>query len=372
MKIACIIHSIDGGGAERVMASLASRLGIRGHAVTLVTLDDARNDRHDVDASVQRHPLGLMAESDGLRQKLFNTGRRIRAVRESMEAIRPDVILSFCDRTNILVLLACGRRSVPVVISERSDPAEQRLGAFWEFQRTRVYRRAARIIALTDTSASHLQSHSVSPVAVIPSAVGVPPHGLDREVARRNQRIVGVGRLEREKGFDRLIRAFATIAEQSPNWNLRILGEGSQRGELERLSDELGMGQRVSMPGWVRPVWNELAEATIFALPSHYEGFPSALLEAMAVGVPSVSVDCESGPRAIMTHQSDGLLIENNGPALSEGIQRMIDDPVLREEIGERGKSVVDRFGWDAMVDRYEQVLQEAYERFGGTGGASN
>jgi GalNAc-alpha-(1->4)-GalNAc-alpha-(1->3)-diNAcBac-PP-undecaprenol alpha-1,4-N-acetyl-D-galactosaminyltransferase len=359
VEIACIIHSLDGGGAERVMAGLASRLSRRSHQVTLITLDDATGGRHPVDASVARLPLDLMGESRGLWKKLVNTRHRVRVVAKAVDDLAPEVVLSFCDRTNILVLQATRGRKVPVVIGERSDPAKQQLGAFWEYQRRRTYRRADRIVALTDSSAATLQPLNEHRVEVIASAVDPPPRPSDRVAAAAKRRILGAGRLEYEKGFDRLIESFAIIAKDHPEWTLRILGEGSQRAALEQLARQLGVSDRVDLPGWVRPIWDQLSDATLFALPSRYEGFPSALLEAMSVGLPSVAVDCESGPRSIITHETDGLLVTDVPQALADGISRMINDPLRREQWGQRGMSVVNRFSWERMVDRYEAVLQE-------------
>jgi glycosyltransferase involved in cell wall biosynthesis len=358
LKIACIIHSLDGGGAERVMAGLVSRLSGRGHKVTLITLDDAKGDRHTVDASVDRLALDLMSESRGLLQKLINTRRRIHAVGRAIQEVAPQVVLSFCDRTNILVLQATSERSMPVVIAERSEPSQQTLGAYWEYQRRRTYRRAARIIALTESSAATLGPLSDQRVEVIASAVDPPPRSSNRGAAAANQSILGIGRLEHEKGFDRLIESFAILAPNHPKWKLRILGEGSQRETLEQLARDLGVSDRVEMPGWVTPIWDEIAASTIFALPSRYEGFPSALLEAMSVGVPSVAVDCESGPRSIITDEIDGLLVAGTPQGLADGIARMINDPRRREQWGQRGMSVVKRFGWERMLDQYEAVLQ--------------
>lgn len=360
MKIVCIIHSLDGGGAERVMAALASHLVLREHAVTLVTLDDGAVERHSVDDQVDRQRLDLMFESRGLAAKFFNTRNRVTAIRAAIRKHAPDVVLSFCDRTNILVLMAARTLDMPIVISERSDPSQQNLGTVWEYLRNHTYRNATSIIALTETSATHLRERFATTVKVIPSAVDLPPIQSDRESAIRNRRILGVGRLEHEKGFDRLIDAFATISASQPNWSLRILGEGSARASLEDQIRKLGLSQRATMPGWVRPVWDELAESTIFALPSRYEGFPSALLEAMACGVPSVAVDCPSGPRAVINDDQCGLLVPNDTTALSSGMVRLIDDAAFREQIGVVGKNVVDRFGWDIMVNAYEDALVAA------------
>jgi GalNAc-alpha-(1->4)-GalNAc-alpha-(1->3)-diNAcBac-PP-undecaprenol alpha-1,4-N-acetyl-D-galactosaminyltransferase len=360
VKIACIIHSLDGGGAERVMASLASRLAARQHAVTLITLDDGARDRHSVDADVVRRPLDMMCESRGLAAKFLHTRYRIKGLRAAILDEAPDVVLSFCDRTNILTLMAAKNLGIPVIISERSDPQQQSLGTIWEHLRTRTYRRATAIIALTETSARYLTERLGSAVDVIPSAVDAPPLESDREMAIRQRRIIAAGRLEHEKGFDRLVDAFAMIADKSPDWSLRILGEGSMRTSLEKQIRDHGLADRVTLAGWIRPIWDELAASTIFALPSRYEGFPSALLEAMAAGVPSIAVDCESGPRSIMGDSNGGLLVANDVAALADGIQQLIEDDGQREQLGADGKHVVERFGWDPMVDAYEAILCRA------------
>ena len=390
LNIACIIHSLDGGGAERVMAALASRLSQRSHEVTLVTLGDGRGDRHKLDASVQRHRLNLLFQKKGWLGKVAGNQRRVIELRSALTEISPDVVLSFCDRTNILAGFACPK-GVPLVLSERSDPAQQNLGRIWEWLRDQSYRRADHLIALSETSATHLRRRFSVPLSVIPSAVDLPPLRSDRVIAEANQLVMGIGRLEPEKGFDRLIRAFAQADFQSSGWRLRILGEGSCREALQKLSVELGVQDCVEFPGWVRPVWDELAAATMFVLPSRYEGFPSALLEAMVVGVPSIAVDCESGPRAILgerqskasvttdsergakygsstelaqDHLPGGLLVPNDIESMSDAMRLFMADSQTRERTGRQGIGVAAGFGWQELVDRYEAVLKRVVGNF--------
>lgn len=372
-----------------MMAALASRLSQRAHEVTLVTLGDGQGDRHQVDTAVQRRRLNLLFEQKGWLRKVVSNRRRVIELRETLSGIAPDVVLSFCDRTNILAGFACPK-SVPLVLSERSDPAQQKLGPIWEWLRDRSYRRADHLIALSATSAEHLEQRFSVPLSVIPSAVDLPPVRSDRAIAEANQLVMGIGRLEPEKGFDRLIRAFAQADYESSSWRLRILGEGSCRKALLELVQQLGLQGRVELPGWVRPVWDELAAATMFVLPSRYEGFPSALLEAMVVGVPSIAADCESGPRAILgeaksmiapvtfpgksEYEADpaelkqdqlpgGLLVPDDTASLSDAIRVFMADSRTREQTGRQGIEVAKGFSWEKMVTRYETVLDQAVKR---------
>ena len=358
LSIACCIHSLNGGGAERVMAGLTSRLAERGHRVSLITFDDGASDRHVIAPSVRRMPLALSADARGLLAKFRQVRARHHAIADAVERLRPDVVLSFCDRTNLDVLMATDPSGPPVVVCERSDPARQSLGPFWNAVRRHKYRQAATVVALTETSASYLRPFSKS-VTVIPSAVDRPPLTSDREQACARKRIAGVGRLEPEKGFDRLLIAFAQATSDDPSWQLVIYGEGTQRDALLAQAKSLGINDRLELPGWVRPLAEPLSQATLFCLPSRYEGFPSALLEAMSLGVPSLSVDCESGPRVIIDHGRDGWLVESSVEGLRGGIETLIADVRQREALGRAGIRIVDQFGWDTMVDRYEQLLRD-------------
>jgi len=208
------------------------------------------------------------------------------------------------------------------------------------------------------------------PVEVIPSAVKKPSVISDRSLAASSKRIIAVGRLEREKGFDRLLEAMAKLPPGCSDWDLVILGEGSARGALEQQIKSLGLSERVTMPGWVESIWDGLSKATFFVLPSRYEGFPSALLEAMAIGLPCVAVDCESGPRAVIKDPKWAMLVPNRIDSLRDAMQNMIDHPDIRESMGVAGKQVIQHFDWDAMVDRYATLLTNSVsgETFHGAG----
>ncbi|TWU41536.1 alpha-1,4-N-acetyl-D-galactosaminyltransferase [Novipirellula aureliae] len=361
MRIVCAIHSLDGGGAERVMARLASMLAGRGHDVALLTLDNACKDRHEVATAVRRIPLDVIGNPQRGIAKLSSIKTRLLAIRSTLLRENPDVVLSFCDRNNIDVLLATTRLSIPVVISERSDPSAQKLsknwvlGRFWECVRRRVYRRARRIIALTPEIAAALQPLSKRPIAVIPSAVD-PVSNL-RPLEERDRVILGVGRLESEKGFGRLVDAFAAVANDVPGWNLRILGDGSQRNVLQNKIDRLGLANRVELPGWIRPIAPEYGRASLFVLPSYYEGFPSALLEAMASGIPAIAMDCQSGSCQIIDHEVNGLLISGSSNEIAQAIRRLILDACLRERLAKEAIHVSELYSWERMTDAYESVM---------------
>ncbi|GAB5516556.1 glycosyltransferase [Rhodopirellula baltica] len=365
MKIACVIHSLDGGGAERVMAGLASRLADREHSVTLITLDDGKHDRHEVDPRVSRLSIDVLSTPGNTVSLLSRTLR----LRSTIASGNFDVVLSFCDATNWLTLLATRGLGVPVVVSERSDPKHQSLGRAREFLRRQLYPKAYLVVCLSDDVAATLQSQTRCHTLVIPSAIEVPKEfrtSLKPSTERQTDpgqatcHLVAVGRLEREKGFDRLIRSLGDLPEDAPNWELTIHGEGSQRGHLESLSSELNLASRVKFPGWTRPIWPVYQSADWFVLPSRYEGFPSALLEAMACSTAVLTVDAGGAVREVIDHGRNGWLVTNDETALRDGLLHCLTSTELRERLAAQAGEVTDRYGWPAMVDAYEACLQDA------------
>lgn len=370
LRITCIIHSLSGGGAERLMAGLASRLAAR-HEVTLLTLDDPATDRYPVDAKVARVGLSLMAESRSLWSAVGNNRRRIHSLRQAVRSSRPDVVLSFCDKTNVLALAACRPLGVPVVVSERTDPRHQKIGMVWSVLRRLNYPHAAGAIALTEGAATCVDRWTGKRSAIIPSAVDPPkpesaaPRAIHDRLPRDQAfQWLAIGRLSPEKAFERAIEAFAKLAPDYPDWSLALAGEGPQRDQLQRLIDRHAVADRVRLLGWVTDVPSLLSTGDAFVLTSRYEGFPASLLEAMAAGLPCVAVDCESGPAEIIRHQQNGLLVPQDDPdALGVAMRQLMDAPELRRRLGSEARHVVETFGWDAMVAAHERVLEEAISR---------
>ncbi|MEM6366287.1 MAG: glycosyltransferase, partial [Planctomycetota bacterium] len=335
MHIACVIHSLDGGGAERVMAGLVSRLASRGHRITLVTLGDGAS-RHRVADSVRVINLNVMSRA----HERVPVWRRLRKLSRTLRELDPDVALSFCDQINLLVLIATRPAcSFPIVVSERSDPRVQKMGWFKEWLRRQLYRYASRVVALTDEVATYLAETTGAQTTVIPTAVELPDSFCKRTESADDPSngepqpllLVAAGRLEREKGFDRLIDALAELPS-SVDWTLELLGEGSQRSALQQQVIDHGLSDRVRMPGW-HPIWDVLERADVFVLPSRYEGFPSAMLEAMASGTAVVAVDIGGGVRKAIEHGVNGWLTKNTIAGITSGLQTLAGDPALRRRL---------------------------------------
>lgn len=172
--------------------------------------------------------------------------------------------------------------------------------------------------------------------------------------------ILGIGRLAEQKAFDRLIRAHHKLCAQGLDHNLAILGEGPMRDVLEREARRLGVEQTVFLPGHVQDVSDWLAHASVFALCSKYEGFALVLLEALAAGIPTVAMDCPSGPGEILQNGAAGLLTpDSDEVAFQEALARLLTSPELRTLYGTRGLERAKHYSPEHIVPKWEQLFSD-------------
>jgi GalNAc-alpha-(1->4)-GalNAc-alpha-(1->3)-diNAcBac-PP-undecaprenol alpha-1,4-N-acetyl-D-galactosaminyltransferase len=369
-RLTLVIHALHGGGAERVLAVLASHWAASGRQVTLVTLDDQCSDEYPLHPEVSRVGLGGLRVSRSPWGAVIANFRRCRQLRSVIAASRPELVISFTDRMNVLTLLASARAPWPVLIAERSDPRRQRMPRVWEWLRRWTYPRCAAAVVQTETVASCVRELvGRRPVFTIPNAAFPSPVDDDQEnlPGRRRPYLVALGRLSPEKGFDLLIEAFARIADRHPDVDMKIIGEGPCRTALEAQAASLGVTDRVELAGWVAQPAPALQHGLLFVLPSRWEGFPNALLEAMASGLPAVGSASNSGTDQIIRHEVDGLLVPpEDVEALAAGIDRLLSHPELRQQMSSRAREVIQRFEAKNFFDRWDHVVASLVKHLAG------
>ncbi len=173
---------------------------------------------------------------------------------------------------------------------------------------------------------------------------------------RREPLLIAVGRLVKLKGFDILIRA---VAQLSMKVNLVIIGEGEERSALENLIVELGLTDRVALLGFQENPWKYMARADLFVLSSLTEGLPNVIGEAMALGLPVLATDCSPSVREYLDEGRAGLLVPSGDPkALAHGIEQLLLDRQLRQELAHRGRERIAQFDLSVAVQTYESLLE--------------
>ncbi|HEX7323832.1 MAG TPA: glycosyltransferase family 4 protein [Rhodanobacteraceae bacterium] len=365
MKLALVISSLGGGGAERVMTLLANAWAGGGNEVTLITLASSRMDAFPLAPGVRRVALDVAGPSTHVAAAIGHNVVRIRALRRAIAASRPDAVISFIAESNVRVLVAMIGSRVPVIISERTFINGHHMRGVWRVLRRWLYPRAAAIVAQTGRCATELERLVRRRVDVIANPITVQPAPaatgpvVPADAASGNRTLLAVGRLAPEKGFDLLLDAFAQVAWRHADWNLVILGEGPLRAALQGQVERDGLVGRVAMPGFDAHVRAAMRRADLFVLSSRYEGFPNALLEAMAEGVACVSCDCDTGPRELIEHDRNGWLVEpGNAPALATALDALMRDADLRARLGHNARAVAATYALPVILGQWNALVR--------------
>ena len=383
MRATFVISSMRGGGSERVVSHMANYWARRGWSITIVTVGhgpdapsyplDPRVAHRDMRFSrAAKQPIPSAASLNAVkrifdacsppeRRRLLLEMHLVAALRRAIAATRPEVIISFINATNVRTLLATRGLGVPVIVSERTDPYRDTLNEGMRRLRRRLYPHAAAVVCQTREIGAFFADAAGDRVRVIHNPVLPPTFRRESDAVPANvaagRRLIGMGRLAEEKGFTLLVRAFAAIAGRHPSWSLEIWGEGPQRPRLERLIRSLKVQDRVRLPGFTNWPLEVLRRADLFGLSSLSEGFPNALCEAMACGVPAVGFDCSSGVREIIRHGVDGIVVPGgDAPALAAALDRVMSSDADRQRLGARAPDVVQRFAIDHAMAQWERL----------------
>ena len=348
------------------MALISAHWANRGHYVSVITLSSRADDFHRLDSRVRRVPLALMIESRSLVEGVYRNLRRITILRHCMRSIAPDVVISFNAELNVITLLASLGLRVPVIVSERIHPPAHDIGLVWRLLRRATYRLADAVVVQSE--ATRAWARSLVPdqrIHVIPNAVSDVFSAPEETVTHgRKPVVLAVGRLVGQKGFDVLIRAFGAVAQRHPMWYLTIVGQGPDEAALKRLARDVLPPNTVSFLGNVDDLTPHYRAAGLFVLSSRFEGFPNALLEAMASGCAVVATNCPAGPSEIVRAGFDGVLVPpDDVDALAGVMDHLLGDTAARERLGAHAREVATRFGvhrvgalWDEVVARVQLV----------------
>lgn len=358
MKICFIVPWITQarGGTENVGQMMANAMAARGHAVEILTFDDSRGPaRFALSDGIGLHYID---ETPGIGQDS--------QLLLALASIAPDLVVGLhMNRTFLTYVRAARKLGLPLVLSEHQDPRfPARIGMFDPDERQVAFQGATRLHLLNDAFAETLPAHLRDRVRVIPNTVPAAVRQADPVGQGRKPRILlAVARLVARKNLSRLLREFASIAPAHPDWVLRIVGGGPLRAPLEALRADLGLEDRVALPGETEDVYAELAQAQCFVLPSLFEGFPLSGLEAMAHGLPMVGFAACHGVNQQIEPGVSGLLADHApGPdGLAEALDRLMGDAALRRRMGEAARTRFEtRYANDVVFAQWEALFAEA------------
>jgi len=286
---------------------------------------------------------------------------RSRFVRSVIKQSGTQNVIAFCGSTNIIAVLACRSLPCKVIISERNDPARQKLEPPWDYFRP-VYYGQADIVTANSHGALDTMRAYVDPAKL----VFVPNPVLSNdamtcsteEVVLSEPTILIVGRLHPQKAHDVLFDALVRSGPELTGWKLSIVGSGGQEQVLRDSVESLGLAERVTWHGYVRNPFPYYRQAQIFVLPSRNEGMPNALLEAMSCGMAVVISDASPGPLELVENGVNGIVVPVNDPVqLAQALERLAANPDLRTKLGMSAKARSEEYSLPRALSTWESLI---------------
>lgn len=344
-----------------MVISVAKGLIERGHEACVVSMRGGAEDFYHLPDEMRRINLDLDRRAPTAAHSVWNTLLRVRALRRVFRTEKPEVVLSMLPVNNVLTGLSIVGLGIPFVLSERVYPEGERLPV--RILQRLLYARATHFV--TNSSGIDGYYHWIPQnkrkiIYNIPASVDRE----DGEVALHptaTRHIVSMGRFVMQKNFPLLLKAFAELSDEFPEWGLTIIGDGILFEETKFQVHEMGLQERVHLPGSISNPFPSLKAADIFAFPSNFEGLPNAVLEAMSCGLPVVTTDYWGEPRDLIREGVDGFIVPRDDVGgLTTALRDLMNDAKKRKTMGLNARQVLQRFTENEIIDEWEALLQSA------------
>lgn len=373
MKILYQIHSTyNPGGMERVLLNKVTYLVEKmGWEVTVVTTDQKdRPPFYPFPEGVRMIDLGINYSDDNGKpflKKLAGYFKRRKEHKALLMALlekeRPDVVDCFYPgECSFVPLLKDGSKKVMELHQSKlfhyqynrsglmglADKVRARMDE-------RLVRKFDRFVVLTQEDK---QMWGEMPgIRVIPNAANFIAENYSDCSAKR---VIAVGRLDYQKSFDRLIMTWEKVVQKRPDWRLDIFGQGEWKKMLQKMIDDRGLQDVVSVNAPTKNIGKEYSESSMLVMSSHYEGFPMVMVEAMACGLPAVSFDFKCGPKDIIKDGENGVIVPDGDiDALAEAMMKLMGDDELRKRMGEEAKKVVETYSEEKVMSKWMKLYEE-------------
>lgn len=350
MNIVFICKSITGGGAERFSVNMVNYLSVSEKSNVYIVTEKIKENEYFLDNSVKRFDF-LKSKayfSNILKIIHFATDKKI------------DVIVGIDIEPNLLVCMASLYMKAKCIISERNAPKQVNISRLSRILRFIFYRFADGFIFQTEGAKSFYSKNIQKRSVVIHNPVKkdlIYKSNIDKN------EIVAIGRLNIQKNYPMLIKAFSKVHLKHNDYILRIFGEGNEKEKLKKLCKELGVEEYVSFEGFSLNVHEAIKDSQIFVMTSDFEGMPNALMEAMAMGFPVISTDCPAGgPLELINNGKNGILVPvKDDDILVEKLCMLIENPDLRHSISQKAIQIRDTHDISIIMNKWNDFLNFYY-----------
>lgn len=364
MKIAFHLNCLTQGGAERVVSTLANQFAADGDEV-LVATESRADVEFRLSDRVRRIHVGLKPQ-DEQKNRVVQFFLRIKYLRQFMKEEKPDVVIAFAHRAIYRALTASVHTGVPVITAVRTDPKGHYDRWDDKIQIPLLFPHAAGCVFQTEGQRDFFPSYVRRKSRIILNPINDKYLNVPKPAVRRKE-VVQSGRLVDFKNQPMLIEAFLEVHKKHPDYVLKIYGPDSGDGTkeiLEELIDKNQAQEYVMLMGGSDELEKQLPAASVYAFSSDWEGLPNALLEALSLGLPVVATDCPcGGPRTVMKDGENGLLVPiMDKEAMAAGINRLIEDRELAEQLGEKARELGSRLTSRSIAEEWRRYITEVTE----------
>ncbi len=350
-KVLFVNLRLTAGGSEKVMTTLAGAFAEHGIDTEMLLLKDEPKTYH-VNPKVKIIECYCPMASNKIKWHID----RILSIRQAIKKSNADTIISFMWDINMNVIMACLGLNKRIIVSERADPSNE--------SRKRTFRFACKwILPRADITVFQTpQVREMYPRSIQKKSVVIPnpiPNSLPEPYQRERKKvIIAAGRLTKQKNFEMLMKAFQIFSKDHPDFQLNIYGEGHLKSELEKCAEELGIKDKVTMPGYVSNVNEVMNDAAIYASSSNYEGISNSMLEALAMGIPSVCTDCPVGGAAMVIQSGvNGILVPVNGiNQMASAFSKIADSKEFAELLSRNAIKSCNEFLLDSVFEKWRKL----------------
>ena len=342
-------------GAGKNLLFVADVCAKAGWKVTVATLyDDNIGDYHV-------HGVDFFNFDISMKSKAWRL-HALRIIRKRVKEIQPAILCAFISDVVFMTRLATLGVKTYFIAAERGDPYI--LPSKWIKPVKWAYKKSDYSVFQLKGAQNYFDKSVQENSVIIPN-----PYTTGEKVkpynGRRKKTIVSVGRFVEQKGYDVLINAFKTFYTKHPDYNLLIYGDGPLKNSFIEQVEQLNLSNSVFFPGFIQNVPNTICEDGIFVLSSRFEGIPNTLIEAMSVGVPTVSTDCSpGGPRFLTDNGRRGILVSvDDTQAIADAMSIIADDNEIASHYSLLGLEIIDELNPQKIGEKWLNVFDRAYEK---------
>ena len=358
MKLLFIGYMQGFGGAERMLITLANAMAERNHDVYLVSLAS-----NELNYGILNNVVYKFIPDYGT-NKLSRIKNRYLKLKTYIEEINPELIISFWLQPAYFCAFMGKGIAQKTIYAERGDPFDSEYNGVVGIIRRFCFKRLRGFVFQSKNAQSCFGSDVRCRSCVIHNPVFMKENTNNYVPTARDRRIVNIGRLCEQKNHELLIDAFAMLSDEANAYSLEIYGDGPLKERLQDKINELGLSDRVFLKGTFSNIHRRIANARMFVLSSDYEGMPNALLEAMAIGVPSISTDCPcGGPRMLIQTGKNGILVPVGGrDALAQAMSDMVQNPIKAQQLAQEASRVRELADAQKITEDWKKYIDACVE----------